>query len=149
MEKTKLACLTFAALFFFGSLFIPCILFAQSDQLPGVIEEKVADGIPYMSGGIGLGERKDLRQMEKKYNLKLVFALDSGNYLALVDVLIKDASGNKVLDVTSQGPWFYVKLPEGSYTVQVTTMRGKTQSRKVQVPSQGRKEVNFTWARKS
>ena len=109
----------------------------------------MADGIPYMSGGIGLGERKDLRQMEKKYNLKLVFALDDGKYLALVDVLIEDASGNKLLEATSQGPWFYAKLPEGTYSVTATTMQGKTKKRQVQVGRQDRKEVTFTWPREN
>jgi len=53
-------------------------------------EVRTEQGIRYVSGGIGEGERNLLRQEAGKYKLKLVFATQQGNYLSDIPVLIKD-----------------------------------------------------------
>ena len=49
-------------------------------------------GVTYVSGGAGTEEIDQLRSMEKDFNLKMVFALKSGAYLAEVNVTIVDAA---------------------------------------------------------
>jgi hypothetical protein len=101
-------------------------------------------GIRYVSGGIGLSERDELRALSDQFNLQLMFAMHgSGNYLADVQVRILDARGAPVLNATSQGPYFMAQLPPGSYTVEAD-MFGQTQRQTVRVgPRQSR--LNFYW----
>jgi hypothetical protein len=114
----------------------------QSGSFP--IQPKHSGSVSYISGGIGLDEREALIQMGKDYDLKLSFAVTSGNYLGDIAVEIRDASGRTLLEASSEGPWFFAKLPPGRYTVTVTVM-GQTQRKSVQVGGRGQTVVNFFW----
>jgi hypothetical protein len=89
-------------------------------------------GIKYMDGGVGINERAAMDRMDKGYNLKLVFAEPSGPYLADVHVAIENASGKKLVQTSDNGPWFFVKLPDGKYRV-VATFKGKKEVREVEI----------------
>ncbi len=102
------------------------------------------EGIPYVSGGIGMDEREAMSAIASEYNLKIVFALKEGNYLADASVLIKDAQGKTVLDAVSDGPWFYAKLPAGQYAVTATMME-KANTEKVQIKPAGQSVLHFYW----
>jgi len=102
------------------------------------------EGIPYVSGGIGLDEREALSATASEYNLKIVFALKEGNYLADASVLIKNAQGRTVLDAVSDGPWFYARLPAGQYAVTATMME-KANTEKVQIKPAGQSVLHFYW----
>jgi len=82
-------------------------------------KEGNSHGIAYMTGGVGVDERADMARMAKDFNLKLVFAEPSRPYIADVRVEIKDKSGTKLIDTSSDGPWFFASLPEGQYRVTV------------------------------
>jgi hypothetical protein len=73
--------------------------------------------VTYVSGGAGTGALDHLRSMEKEFNLKLVFALKSGAYLADVKVTVVDAANKMVLDTLVEGPWLLARLPAGTYQV--------------------------------
>lgn len=115
---------------------------ADPSDLP--IKAKSYGGIPYVSGGVGLDEREALTHMSPHYNLKLTFAVTSGNYLGDVDIVIRDAGGKVVLESVSEGPWFLTKLPAGKYSVTVKVM-GQTQQHSVQVSARGQSQLNFFW----
>lgn len=102
------------------------------------------EGIPYVSGGIGLDEREAMSAIASEYNLKIVFALKEGNYLADASVLIKNAQGRTVLDAVSDGPWFYARLPAGQYAVTATMME-KANTEKVQIKPAGQSVLHFYW----
>lgn len=89
-------------------------------------------GISYVSGGIGEDSEAQLKAREKEFNLKLIFTLIEGNYLADVGVRITDAAGKTVVEHVADGPFFLAKVPAGAYTV-TATYSGKTQTRKVKV----------------
>jgi hypothetical protein len=101
-------------------------------------------GIRYVSGGVGEAERAALRQMTEDYSLKLVFAVQQGNALADVNVAIKDSQGTPVLDTVIQGPWLYVDLPPGKYTV-VASAYNQAKEQMAQVSEPGQSELQFTW----
>lgn len=104
--------------------------------------------VPYVTGGIGLGEREALMKEAKQagYNLKVVTAATGGAYLANVLVRIADRQGTQVLEGAMDGPWLYVKLPSGQYTV--TASDGEqTHKRTVQLSDKGMREVIFRWNR--
>ncbi|MBN1473182.1 MAG: hypothetical protein JW914_01075 [Syntrophaceae bacterium] len=102
-------------------------------------------GISYISGGIGLDERERLTSIGKNYSLKLVFAVKSREYLADVRVKIMDKSGKKVLDVVSEGPWFYADLPTGKYTVSASLSGREKQSAANIVKGQAQTTLRFYW----
>jgi len=47
----------------------------------------------FVSGGVGASSQEDLKAREREFNLKLVFTLVEGNYVADVNVAIRDAGG--------------------------------------------------------
>ena len=105
-------------------------------------ERGTAHGIKYMAGGVGIDQRAAMDRMDKIYNLKLVFAEPSGPYLASVKVAIENASGEKLIQTTDNGPWFFAKLPDGKYRI-VATFRGEKQVREVEI-GQGLQTVTET-----
>lgn len=117
---------------------------AQRAMEAQVLKKETYHGVPYLSGGIGIGEREYLREMHKSYNLKLIFALADGDYLADVNVVVENPGGNKVLDVESPGPWFYTKLPPGQYTI-TATVDGKSVNDKVNVGKRGMTDIILYW----
>jgi hypothetical protein len=122
---------------------VVCAGFA-ADPSNGPIKAKSYSGIPYVSGGIGLDEREALTSMSADYNLKLSFAVTSGDYLGDVDIVIRAAGGTVVLEAVSEGPWFFTKLPAGKYNVTVKVM-GQSQQRSVQVSAKSRSQLHFFW----
>jgi len=99
--------------------------------------------VPYVSGGIGEAEQQRLSAVEGRFNLKLVFTLTEGNYLADVGVVLKDAASKNVVEHVAEGPIFLAKLPAGTYSASVT-YNGKSQSRTVKLGERLRTEY-FRW----
>lgn len=95
-------------------------------------QTRTTGGISYISGGIGLAEREYLVGQQDEFNLKLVFTLEEGNYVADVSVRVKDDSGRTLLEHRAPGPFFMAKLPAGRYTVSAT-YGGKTVEREARV----------------
>lgn len=121
---------------------------ASADSVESTDSEVVvqsAGGVPYVSGGIGEESIDRLNSRAREFNLKLVFALNSGEYVSDVGVSIANAKGKTLLDATSEGPWFYTRLPAGNYRV-VATLNGKTVKRQVAVGSAKLRTVDFRWA---
>jgi hypothetical protein len=75
---------------------------------PGIVKSQ-AD-VSFMSGGIGVEERTQMRQAAKSYNLGLSFAGKSRGYLTDVSVVITDDKSQPVLSAANTGPWFYFLL---------------------------------------
>ena len=100
-------------------------------------------GVPFIAGEVGENAEKRLEASQKNFNLKLVFTLVEGNYLADVDVAIKDAAGKAVLEHHVPGPFLLAELPPGTYGV-TATYEGKTRSRKVRV-GKGLNTEYFRW----
>jgi hypothetical protein len=69
-----------------------------------------------VSGGVSLNARDNMRASQQGNNVKLVFALNTGNYVSDVQVRVTDSNGKVVIDDTSNGPWLLARLPAGSYT---------------------------------
>ena len=102
-------------------------------------------GIPYVSGGAGEEELAAMKAQEKSYNLHLLFATKTGDYLADVQVVVADQAGHKILEATSQGPLFYTNLPAGQYRVTVQA-QGVSQQRTVHVAPDKPTSLDFRWA---
>ena len=103
-----------------------------------------AGEVRFLSGGVGQSSQQELLAVQQDYSLKLVFAQDSGAFLANVDVRITATDGTKLLTTTALGPWLLVDLPAGEYRV-TASYRGVTREATVQVPESGLKELTMRW----
>ena len=104
-----------------------------------------AGDVPYLSGGVGADAREELLAKEKEYNLKIVAAEKSGDYLAGVKVVIESARKEQVLDTAMEGPILLAKLAPGTYTIRAVN-DGQTLTRTVTVPAQGLGRVDLRWS---
>jgi hypothetical protein len=106
---------------------------------------KVQGGVSAVAGGVGINARDMLSsQADPDHNVKMVFSLNTGNYLANVDVKVKNAQGQTVLQGVSEGPWVYAKLPPGQYTT-TATYNGHTVTRSFTVGNSGDRVAHFRW----
>jgi hypothetical protein len=103
-----------------------------------------AADVPHISGGIGSAEREELPTKERDYNVKVITALKSGDYLSGGVVVIDSAAGERVLETTMAGPILLAKLPPGSYTIKATA-GGETLTQSVAIEAQGLRQVDFRW----
>jgi hypothetical protein len=117
----------------------------DADGLPYNTVER-AGNIEYVTGGIGeeAEQRLGAFATEHGYNLKLLFTLNAGNYVADVDVTLKDHGGRTLVQDVADGPFLLAKVPAGLYTV-VATYSGKTESRKIRVGTSGLRVAQFRW----
>ena len=108
-------------------------------------DAKKANGsAPAVSGGVSLNARDTLRGSESNANVKLVFALNTGNYVSDVQVKVMDRSGRTIIEDTSNGPWLLARLPAGSYTANAT-YNGSTVTQKFTVGGKGLRTAQFRW----
>lgn len=106
---------------------------------------QTSGGISYVSGGVGDESVDRLNSLSRDFNLKLVFALNSGAFASDVQVVIADAKGKTLLDTTSEGPWFLTRLPAGNYQI-TATLGGKTIKHQTRLTPRKLQSVDFRWA---
>lgn len=92
--------------------------------------------ISFVTGGVGHDEWTAMRQARRRWPLSLQFTGPDAGYLADVQVQIAKAGGATVLDTTSKGPYLFVRLPQGRYTV-TATYSGVTRKETVHVRGNG------------
>ena len=112
--------------------------------LIGILEAR-AD-VPYISGGVGTDAREEILAKESEYNLKIVVAATSGDFLADVKIVIDSARNERVLDATMEGPILLARLTPGPYSVKATS-DGQTQTKSVTIAPQGLRQLDFRWDR--
>lgn len=147
MKRTNLAALS--TVFAAGSLLLaaPAMSagnYAPMSQLP--LEQKQGN-VTYLSGGIGQDEAAAMRREESKFPLMLEFvkqAKPRAQYLAGVEVTIKDRQGNTVLKAIADGPLLLADLPDGAYTVTAYD-NGQTKRRDIVIASSKPERVVFEW----
>ena len=101
-------------------------------------------GVAAVSGGVGTAARENMRTQAPPHNVKMVFSLNTGNYLSDVQVKVTDSSGRTVVDQLSEGPWLYAQLPAGNYTA-VATYNGKSVTQRFSAGTSGARTAHFRW----
>jgi len=113
-----------------------------------------ADGVCYISGGISGDEVAQFKSHAKEYLLEIVFvqkadAEDNGRieeYLAGVQLQIKDAKGNVVVDTITEGPFFLANLPPGKYQI-TADYEGVIKKNAVNISAKNHRRIVFLWPR--
>jgi len=100
-------------------LVLPELTGARQSQLldTNIRRGKTAAGFHYMTGGLVSNERRVMERQSASYNLKLIFAAQSRILVSPVLLLIGDNQGRRVDKIMVRGPWFYIQLPSGAYTI--------------------------------
>jgi hypothetical protein len=125
------------------AILLGAAFFSYAQDIP-LVEPRVENGIRYITGGVGIDEREAMREaLPGDYNLKIVLAAKSGPYLSNIPVRIADAAGNVLLETDDNGPWIYVDLPSGKYTVSAD-YNGNEKRRVVSIDG-GMDTVFFHW----
>jgi hypothetical protein len=121
-------------------------LIVCSALFSSVASVAIAQDAPYWSGGIGEESVAEARAKQAEYNLKFVFTLLEGDYVADVAVKITDSSGKVMLDKTTEGPILLTTLPAGRYEASAT-YEGVTQTRKFALGAKGLRMEQMRWKR--
>jgi hypothetical protein len=131
-----------------GALVIAAALagsaWAQTSDQTGRSGSRSASSVATVSGGVGSPARDNMRTQAPPHNIKMVFSLNTGNYLSDVQVKVTDGSGKTVIDETSDGPWLYAQLPPGNYAA-TATYNGKPVTQRFSVGKAGAKTAHFRW----
>jgi hypothetical protein len=101
----------------FSRLVAVLLLCTAVSPLQAAERVRMSGGVLVTSGGIGEASLAQMKAAEANYNLKLVFTLVEGNYIAGVDVSIVDAAGRTVLRHVAEGPVLLARLPPGRYAL--------------------------------
>ena len=99
----------------------------------------------YFSAGVGIEERK---AVYPGYPLKLIFVQGARAYLAEVNISILKADGTTLVEIPSahvMGPWLFVNIPSGTYTITATDSRGRAIKKQVKLGEERTKVVHFRW----
>ena len=122
----------------------------QSEAARDAARQKHAQGsISYISGGISSDEAQAMKAAAADYPLTLELAVAGSErdpYIADARVQIRDLRGNAVLDTTTEGPFLLVRLPSGTYTLNVQ-WNGAQKRKTVQVAANKRQHVMFEFPR--
>jgi len=89
--------------------------------------------IRYFSAGVGKRERQARYPV---FPLKLVFAKDTGAFLAHITVEIRHEDGELVATIPAKhvtGPWLFVDLNPGVYEIVATNEKGKMVKKRVPI----------------
>ena len=103
------------------------------------------NNVQYFSAGVGIEERQ---AAYPAYPLKLIFVQGARAFLAEVSISIADADGKAVVEIPSDhvmGPWLFVNLPSGTYTITATDSLQRPIEKQVKVGGTGTKVIHFRW----
>ena len=112
------------------------------DELPPL---QTYGGVSYISGGIGLDESTAIKAAARDFTLSLLFVQTKrGEYLADVNVSIRDKEGALVLEAVSEGPMLLARLPAGIYKISAEH-DGTALAKTVRVDSRRMTQAAFVW----
>ena len=101
------------------------------------LEIRTVGDVRYITGGVGDEEMAQLAMVEKDYNVRMLFAGISGAYVSGAMVRVMNESGQILLTADGAGPYLYMSLQPGKYTVEVTAPEGGIKTASVSVPASG------------
>ena len=106
---------------------------------------KTDTGASYLNGGVGGEEQAEMRRRAAEFPIRMTFSTGKdGEYVANASVVITDAHGKSVFELSNAGPMLDVALPNGSYKVNVS-VEGVTESHAVTVSGRAGKDLQFHW----
>lgn len=104
-----------------------------------------ANGVQYMTGGVGHDEVLAMRKHAKNFSLNLLFSEGlAGQAVTDVNVNIYDENAALVFRVTGAKPLLYVNLPDGTYTI-LANYQGQKLRHKLSITNDKPSKVILNW----
>ncbi len=133
----------FAALI--GATLAASVPVAANEQAGEPVVAQTFMGKTYLNGGIGKDEVDFMHRTAHEFPLRLIFSeRKDGEFTADVSVVISDARGNSVFELSNAGPMLYVMLPNGKYKISAR-FKGMTESQEVTLSGKEVKDLYFHW----
>ncbi len=121
------------------------LLFSLMANLATAAEIKHSSkGFAFMTGGIGEEETAALQQLQKQFNLHLIFSIGGGEVATNVDVRIFDSNNQLIYRLLGASPRLNIQLPADNYSV-VATLNGEKQSHHFTLEENEAKRVILNW----
>jgi hypothetical protein len=108
-----------------------------------VLQPQSQGDVTFVSGGIGRDEADAMQALRSKFNLHMLFALKSGDYLSEIQLAIFDKKGNSLFETVTLGPMLWVDIKPGTYFIKAQ-LDGKFIEKKVNVSKNT--SLSFIWA---
>jgi len=119
--------------------------FAVPAMADSVNAQPMQEGnVTYISGGIGLDERKALLSSAKNYNLEITNANKAGQFAADTNLVITSKNGREMINIVGVGPLFYASLPIGEYIIQETN-GDQHEVRNVKISARKPTDIHMIW----
>ena len=97
------------------------------------LKSETQNGIPVVTGGVGVPETQELHRMRFKHTLRVTTAnTRTGKYLSDCRMVVATQAGRVLVDATPEGPMMLARLPAGYYWLRVIC-NGRMQERVVLV----------------
>lgn len=103
------------------------------------------NGISFLSGGVGIHERRTLNEIGKNYSLKIVFSNKKGEFLSGIMVRVLDQEDKLILTTVSNGPWLFIDLPSGNYQIEAGLKEDYKKISPVKIEKGLQKVIHFQW----
>ena len=113
------------------------------------LQEQTQGSVTYISGGVSSDEAEAMKAAARSYPLTVELAVAGPQrdpYIADARVEIRDQQGNAVLDTTTEGPFLLVRLPPGTYKLDVQ-WNGAQKAATVQVTADRHQHIFFEFPR--
>lgn len=112
------------------------------------------DEVCFISGGISGDEVSQFKARAREFLFEIVFVQKADTednnrieeYLAEVQLKIKDSKGNIVVDTTTEGPFFLADLPLGKYQI-IAEHDGMVKNNVVRIAAKKHQRIVFLWDR--
>jgi len=75
----------------------------------------------------------------------LMFSNKKGKYLSDVTVKIFDQRDETILTTVSNGPWFFIDLPSGTYDLEVSFGKNRKRISQVKVVEKSQTVIGVQW----
>jgi len=72
-----------------------------------------AQAVNFWTGGVGIESRAEA----PLFNTAIQFFQQDGSFLANITYTLYDANGQQMLQGSTEGPWLFVDLPNGEYSL--------------------------------
>lgn len=121
------------------------IILIQGFFIPTVSALQVEEflGVSYITGGVGIDEEEQIKEIGKSYTLQVLVA-QKHKFLSDVSITIVDAENNLVLETKMNGPYIFINLEPGKYTLNAEGF-GESFSRKIKIKVGKQQKQVFSW----
>ncbi len=130
------------------SVMLQCATLSLSLAAPALAAatevKSLANGVPYLLGGVTEGELADIEATRSKFNLAIYTRSTlSGAAVCDARVTIFDTTtGKLILELPMDGPWLLSTLPEGRYKI-TATFQNERQERSIEIAAFGQRELQL------